>query len=151
MRAKEYLEQIEKLTIKIKQREEQLACLRETAGGAAAIRYDKESVQVSVTPDIVERNVIRLVTLEEQIFTEKVRMESLKNQIIEQIQAIDDKRYMEILYLKYVKFERYYEIAERMKYEYDYVRCLHGEALGYFEKKYEDSIFQMQSPHKISQ
>lgn len=140
MSAKEYLEQIEKLTIKIRQREEQLECLRETAGGASAIRYDKESVQVSITPDIVERNVIKLITLEEQILIEKVRMESLKNKIIEQIQAIDDKRYMDLLYLKYVKFEKYYEIAERMSYDYDYIRVLHGEALGYFETKYADSI-----------
>ena len=142
MSAKEYLEQIEKLTIKIRQREEQLECLRETAGGASAIRYDKESVQVSITPDIVERNVIKLITLEEQILIEKVRMESLKNKIIEQIQAIDDKRYMDLLYLKYVKFEKYYEIAERMSYDYDYIRVLHGEALGYFETKYADSIAQ---------
>ena len=142
MSAKEYLEQIEKLTIKIRQREEQLECLRETAGGASAIRYDKESVQVSITPDIVERNVIKLITLEEQILIEKVRMENLKNKIIEQIQAIDDKRYMDLLYLKYVKFEKYYEIAERMSYDYDYIRVLHGEALGYFETKYADSIAQ---------
>lgn len=143
MSAKEYLEQIEKLTIKIRQREEQLECLRETAGGASGIRYDKESVQVSITPDIVERNVIKLITLEEQVLVEKIRMESLKNKIIEQIQAIDDKRYMDLLYLKYVKLERYYEIAERMRYDYDYVRVLHGEALGYFETKYADSIAQM--------
>lgn len=142
MRAKEYLQQIEKLTIKIRQREDQLVCLRETAGGAAAIRYDKVQIQQSVQADTMERNVLKMVELESQIIADKIRMESLKNQIIEQIQALDDKRYMDILYLKYVKFKPYYEIAERMKYDYTYVRCLHGEALGYFETKYADSIAQ---------
>ena len=140
MRAKEYLQQIEKLTIKIRQREEQLTSLRETAGGAAAIRYDKVQIQQSVQADAMEREVIKMMELESQIIKEKIRMESLKNQIIEQIQALDDKRYMDILYRKYVKFERYYQIAERMKYDYDYIRCLHGEALGYFETKYANSI-----------
>ena len=140
MNAKEYLEQIESLDIKIKQKEEQLECLRETAGGAAAIRYDKENVQVSCVTDIVERNVIKLVELEEQIFTEKVRLESIKNTIIEQIQGLEDNRYIQILYLRYVKMLKFMEISKQTDYDYDYVRVLHGEALGYFEMRYQ-SIF----------
>ena len=136
MNAKEYLEQIETLDIKIKQKEDQLECLRETAGGAAAIRYDKENVQMSISSDIVERNVIRLIEMEEKIFIEKVRLETLKNTIIEQIQGLEDNRYIQILYLRYVKMEKFMEISKQTDYDYDYVRVLHGEALGYFETRY---------------
>ena len=136
MTAKEYLRQIEKLETKIRQKEEQLACLRETAGGAAAIRYDKDNVQVSACGDMLERNVIRLVELEDKIFEDKIRMETLKDQIIDQIQALDDKRYIEILYLRYVKCEKFEKIALTLSYDYVYLRALHGEALGMFETTY---------------
>lgn len=137
MNAKEYLEQIETLDIKIRQKQDQLDSLRETAGGAAAIRYDKENVQLSITSDIVERNVIRLIEMEEQIFAEKVRLESIKNTIVEQIQGLEDNRYIQILYLRYVKMEKFLEISKQTDYDYDYVRVLHGEALGYFEMRYQ--------------
>lgn len=140
MNAKEYLEQIETLDIKIKQKEDQLECLRETAGGAAAIRYDKENVQVSIANDIVERNVLRLIEMEEAIFVEKVRLEALKNTIIEQIQGLDDNRYIQILYLRYVKNERFEKISVDMSYDYTYTRSLHGEALGMFEIKYANIL-----------
>lgn len=140
MNAKEYLRQIETLAIKIKQKEEQLESLRETAGGAAAIRYDKENVQMSITSDIVERNVLKLIEIEEKVFVEKVRLETLKNTIIEQIQSLDDKRYIDVLYLRYVRFSKFEQIAIDLKYDYVYIRELHGEALGAFETRYRNIL-----------
>lgn len=139
MTAKEYLRQIEKLETKIRQKEEQLACLRETAGGAAAIRYDKDHVQVSAD-DIMAKNVIKLIELEDKILEDKIRLASLRDQIIDQIQALDDRRYIEILYLRYVKYERFEKISLDMSYDYTYTRSLHGEALGMFEVKYANIL-----------
>lgn len=136
MTAKEYLEQIESLSIRIDQMQNRLDCMRETAGGAAAIRYDKDRVQASVTVDAVERNVLNLIEMENKIFAEKVRLESIRNKITEQIQSLDDNRYVKILYKRYVEQKKFYVIHEEMDYDYDYVRVLHGEALGYFEMIY---------------
>lgn len=136
MNAKEYLEQIESLSIRIEQMESRLACLRETAGGVAAIQYDKVNVQVSVRADAIEHNVLRLIEMEEEIFAEKVRLESIRNTIMEQIQHLDDDRYVQILFKRYVEQKKFYMIHEEMGYDYDYVRVLHGEALGYFEMIY---------------
>ena len=133
MTAKEYLKQIEELDIKIRQKEEQLACLRETAGGAAAIRYDKMNVQIMVAKDMMERNVIKLLDLEEKVFADKLRMESLKDQIIDEIQSLDDKRYVDVLFRRYVKYQKFEQIALDMSYDYDYIRVLHGEALVTFD------------------
>ena len=132
MTAKKYLKQIELLDIKIRQKEEQLACLRETAGGAAAIRYDKDNIQVSAVGDMLERNVIRLMELEDKILADKIRFETLKNTIVDQIQTLDDKRYIDILYRRYVKYEKFEQIALDMGYEYFYICRLHGEALNVF-------------------
>lgn len=140
MNAKEYLEQIESLTIRIEQMENRLECMRETAGGAAAIRYDKVNVQVSVQADAIERNVLKLMEMEEKIFAEKTRLESMRNTITEQIQHLDDDRYVKILFKRYVELKKFHVIHVEMKYDYDYVRVLHGEALGYFEMIYRDQI-----------
>lgn len=140
MNAKEYLEQIESLTIRIEQMENRLECMRETAGGAAAIRYDKVNVQVSVQADAIERNVLKLMEMEEKIFAEKTRLESMRNIITEQIQHLDDDRYVKILFKRYVELKKFHVIHVEMKYDYDYVRVLHGEALGYFEMIYRDQI-----------
>lgn len=140
MKAKKYLEQIETLDIKIRQLEDELAGLRETAGGAAAIRYDKLNVQVSVMADAVERNVIHLIELEDTIFVTKMRMAKLKAHIVSQIQALDDNRYMNILYMRYVQLKKFSYISDKLGYDYDYIRALHGEALGYFESIYADEL-----------
>ena len=140
MRAKEYLRQIEELDIKIRQKEEHLACLRETAGGAAAIRYDKMNVQIMVAKDMMERNVLKLLDLEEKIFEDRVRMETLKDKIIDQIQSLDDKRYVDVLFRRYVKYQKFEQIALDMSYDYVYIRELHGEALGAFETKYSNIL-----------
>lgn len=151
MTAKEYLEQIDYLTIRIDQMESRLACMRETAGGAAAIRYDKDNVQVSVQTDIVERNVIRLIEMQEKIFAEKVKLEAARNTIMEQIQNLDDDRYVRILFKRYVEGKKFFMIHEETQYDYDYVRVLHGEALGYFEMIYRDHMQDFKSPHTITQ
>lgn len=149
MTAKEYLRQIEVLNIKIKQREEQLSCLRETAGGAAAICYDKLNVQSHPAPDAMERNVIKIIDIENRIVEDKLRLEAIKNEIIEQIHALNDKRYIDILYHRYVKMERFEKIAVDMSYDYVYVRALHGEALGMFETKYAGILQNLTQSYKI--
>ena len=151
MNAKEYLEQIESLSIRIEQLESRLACLRETAGDAAAIRYDKLNVQVSVATDMVEKNVLNLIEMEQKIFAEKVRLESLRNIITEQIQNLDDDRYVNILFKRYVEGKKFFMIHEETDYDYDYVRVLHGEALGYFEMIYKNDLKDFKTSHTITQ
>ena len=140
MTAKEYLKQIEALDIKIRQKQDQLDCLKETAGGNAAIRYDKLNVQITVAPDMVERNVLRMVELEEKIWADKLKMETLKDQIIDQIQSLEDERYIDLLFRRYVKYQKFEQIALDMSYDYVYIRELHGEALGAFEQEYKNIL-----------
>lgn len=148
MTAKEYLRQIERLDIKIRQKEEQLECLRETAGGSAAIRYDKINVQMQPSKDMMEKNVLMLMELEEKILTDKVRLNIIKDYIIDQIHGLEDKRYIDILYKRYVKYERFEQIALDMSYDYVYLRALHGEALGMFELKYENDLHNLTQSYK---
>ena len=134
MTAKEYLEQIKEYETRIKQKQIQLECLRETAGGASGIRYDKERIQVSVMADAVERAVITVMELEDQIFVEKVRLETLRAQIITQIHDVGDDRYIKVLFKRYVEHKSYELISVECHYSYDYVKELHSDALRSFAK-----------------
>ena len=140
MTAKEYLKQIEALDIKIRQKQDQLDCLKETAGGNASIKYDKLNVQITVDPGMMERNVLRMVELEEKIWADKLKMETLKDQIIDQIQSLEDERYIDLLFRRYVKYQKFEQIALDMSYDYVYIRELHGEALGAFEQEYKNIL-----------
>lgn len=134
MKAKEYLEQIGELEEKIKQKQIQLSCLRETAGGAAAIRYDKVQIKQSVHSDLLERNVLKLIDLERQIINDKVALEEMRAQIINEIHDTNDERYIKVLFKRYVEHKSYELIAVECCYSYDYTRVLHSEALRAFGK-----------------
>jgi hypothetical protein len=130
--AKEYLEEIGVISERIRQKEVQLECLRETAGGAAAIRYDKEQIKNSPQTDMLEQKVIELIELEESILVEKVHLEKLRAQIISQIHELDDERYIKILFKRYVEKKSFELIAVECSYNYDYIRELHSDAIRAF-------------------
>ena len=136
MTAKEYLDEIGVITERIKQKEIQLECLRETAGGAAALRYDKVQIQNSPQGDMLEKKVIELIELEESILVEKVHLEKLRAQVISQIHELDDERYIKVLFKRYVEKKSYELIAVECSYTYDYIRELHSDAIRAFGHKF---------------
>lgn len=136
MTAKEYLDEIGVITERIKQKEIQLECLRETAGGAAALRYDKVQIQNSPQDDMLEKKVIELIELEESILVEKVHLEKLRAQVISQIHELDDERYIKVLFKRYVEKKSYELIAVECSYTYDYIRELHSDAIRAFGHKF---------------
>ena len=64
----------------------------------------------------------------------------LKSRIIDEIHELDDYRYVELLYRKYIQYMRLEEISCKMKkrngepYSYDHIAALHGEALKSFSE-----------------
>ena len=140
MTTKQYLQQIYRLYAQIKQRQEQLDELKAAAAGFRAIDYSADKVQSSPTDrmaDVVGRYADLEAEIQELIDTFFIR----KNTIISQIQALDDPRYADVLYARYVSFEPFRKIAKDLHYDYDYCCRLHGRALKAFELKFlnEDS------------
>lgn len=135
MTAKRYLQEIYRLNIKIKQRTEQLNELKASASGFRAIDYSADKIQA--TPSDRMANVIgRCVDLEESV--NKLVEEYLykKNYIINQIQGLDDIRYIKILYDHYVDFKSLDTISKEIPYDYNWLCHLHGLALKSFADKY---------------
>ena len=131
-----YLCQIKILDTKIKQKQEQYEQLYESAHSVGAVRYDKEPVQTSRTGDAFEKSVIRYLELEKEIKNETLNFQEIKQKIINEIQELDDDRFINLLYKKYVEYKPMNMIAEEMCYSYDYVKELHRNSLKAFEDKH---------------
>lgn len=139
--AMKYLLQVRKLDIAIRQRMQQLEELEDKAVSLGGFSSDGDRVQSSGSGDHMADDVARYLDLRNGIQTLIDRLVRVKNKVIGEIQQIEDPRYMELLYLRYVKFKRLEEIADIMKkpngdaYSYDHIRRLHGRALQEFQKK----------------
>lgn len=59
-----------------------------------------------------------------------------QNKIISQIQSLEDSRYIEILYKRYVEFKSFELIAVELNYEYSWVTRIHNQALEEFEQMF---------------
>ena len=136
MTAKKYLQQLRVLSIKIRQREEQIRELRSIAMCSGSLSCEGERVQTSIAGDKLSENVTKYVDLQAEI---KQMIESYtqeQNKIISQIQSLEDSRYIEILYKRYVEFKSFELIAVELNYEYSWVTRIHNQALEEFEQMF---------------
>lgn len=136
MTVQEYLQQIKVLDTKIQQKQEQYRRLVEQASGSGGISYDKDVVQTSKTGDRLERLIIQYVDLEKVIQEEQLHFEMMKHTIINQVQSLNEDRYMNVLFKRYIEYKSYELIAVEMSYSFDYVKELHRDALNFFKEKF---------------
>ncbi len=135
MNVKTYLNQIRKLDILIRQKQEQLQELRSKAEGQGSVDYAADRVQTSPV-DSLSENVAAFVDLQSEIENTLRQYIRTKSMIIDQIQQLEDTRYIEILYKRYVEYKNITVVAYEMGYEYTWLCHLHGDALNAFAEKH---------------
>ena len=135
MTAKSYLQQVYWLYSNIKIKSQQLDELRADTMGYKAIDYAADNVQTSPS-DRMANTVGRYADLEAVVRGMIDEYYYKKDYIINQITALDNAKYVEILYARYVEFKSLKKIAHEMSYEYKWACALHGRALKAFSDKY---------------
>lgn len=135
MKAKEYLKQVELLDVKIRQKKIELAGLKEEATCTGAFDYSAEKVQTSAKADSMSKKVAKYVDLENEIHEDIERFTELKHKVIGQIHMLDDPKYINVLFKKYIEYKGLKEISKELGYSYDHIRRLHGWALLEFQRK----------------
>ena len=137
MKAKEYLQQLKRLDTVINQKIKELGDLRSMSTGVGGFDYSKERVQSSPSGDAPFVKLIgRIIDLEEEINAEIDAFVDKKHEIINQIQALKDDKFIDLLYKRYVEYKRLEVISVEMNYTYQYTKELHGYALQEFERTY---------------
>lgn len=134
MKAKEYLIQIEVLQAKIEQKQQRAKEYRNLAMCSGGFDYSKERVQTSNLGGQIENPVIRYVALEQEIAENIQMLQARKDKITDEIHNLDNALFIKILYKRYVECKNLGKVAKEMKYSYDRIRHMHGEALKEFEK-----------------
>ena len=130
---KEYLLQIHRIDIRIKQRMAQLDQMRERLNFLGSFDYSKDRVQVS--PESGNRQIEKIVDAERELVELIKHEQERRGKIISEIQSLDNSLYGEILYHRYVEWFSFERIAVDMGYSYNYICTLHGEALNDFRDK----------------
>lgn len=139
MKAKEYLQQLRLFDEKLKQDKKDAEELKLRATTIKGVDYSSNKVQMSTSHTSLSDNIVRYMNLEEQIESQTWEFLQFKHQIINQIQELDDAKYLNVLFKHYVEYKKLDIIAKEMKYTYVYIRELHGKALKAFEKVYTDN------------
>lgn len=141
MKAKEYLQQLQRLDTVINQKIKEVDDLRLKSRSVGSIDYSKERVQTSPSGDTPFVKLIgRIIDLEQEINAEIDAFVDDKHKIINQIQGLKNSKYIEILYKCYVEFKRLEVVAVEMNFTYQYVVELHGYALKDFQTTYENLL-----------
>lgn len=141
MKAKEYLQQLQRLDTVINQKIKEVDDLRLKSRSVGSIDYSKERVQTSPSGDAPFVKLIgRIIDLEQEINAEIDAFVDDKHKIINQIQGLKNRKYIEILYKRYVEFKRLEVVAVEMNFTYQYVVELHGYALKDFQTTYENLL-----------
>lgn len=136
MKAKEYLQQLQRLDTVINQKIKEVQALRVQARSTGGFDYSKERVQSSPSGDApFVKTICRIIDLEAEINAEIDRFVDEKHKIINQIQGLKNSDYISLLFKRYVEFKSLERICVEMNFSYDYIKHLHGYALKDFEDK----------------
>lgn len=134
MKAKEYLMQIEILSVKIEQKKQRAKEYRDLALCSGGFDYSKERVQTSNLGGQIEDRIIRYVSLESEITENIFMLQKMKDKITGEIHNLNNSDYIILLYKRYVECKTLGQISKDMHYSYDRIRHMHGNALMEFEK-----------------
>ena len=136
MNPKTYLLQIQKLTSKINQRKQQIAELKSTLYGLKGGSLGEKVSGGAKSEAAFVASVERLQAMEEELSTFVIEYVEKKNLIISQIQSMENKNYLNLLYKRYVEGKRLNVVADEMCYSFIHIRRMHGWALKNFGKKF---------------
>lgn len=138
---KEYLLKLQRLSAKINQKIAELDSLRLMCTSIKSPSFDSDKVQTGGSGDApFVRQIEKIMMLQSEINAEIDRFVDEKHEIINQIQALQNPKHIDILYKHYVEFKRLEIVAVEMNFTYQYIVELHGTALKEFQLTHENLL-----------
>lgn len=132
MDAKEYLRQAYRLDRKIKSKLDLVLSLRELATKTSQV-LNAEPVSGTKNPYPMADAVGRLVDVEREIDRDTDRLVCKKIEISRIIGKMRDAKCGELMRLRYISFDSWEDIAEKMNFTVRWVQKLHAKGLGEIE------------------
>lgn len=131
MTAKEYLQQIKKLDNQIKNKKLEKEAVWNSMKGCSAINYDPK-IGVSGTMNTKspqERYYPLFERYEKEIEVDIARLVKLKKEVIAVIDQLEDADEVNLLYMRYIQYMKWEDIAKKMNLSYQHTHRVHARAL----------------------
>ena len=128
MEAKDYLKQVEKLDLRIKNKLIEQQQWRDIAMGITA-NMEGERVQSTGAKNKMSDAVERCVDMEAEIDRLIDNLIDTKKEVIQTIEKLDSATEYNFLHLKYIQFLSLQEIADYYGRDYGWATTVHGRAL----------------------
>lgn len=130
MNSKQYLKQAYRLNELIHSNKQELADLRLLSDSISGMDYSKDRVQTSTSSDAGFTNIVaKIVELEKAINIDTERMLSLKLEIRESINAVQDNDEKLLLKYRYLNFMSWEDICSYMQVSMRTAHRIHAAAL----------------------
>jgi len=126
--AKDYLRQVKRLDVRIKNKLIEQMQWRDIALGITA-NMEGERVQSSGSKSKMAEAVERCVDMEADIDRLVDELIELKKEVIETIEQLDSATEYDVLHRRYIQYQSLQEIADHYHKDYGWATTTHGRAL----------------------
>ncbi len=131
------LQRLKKIDTVIDQKIKEVEDLKAVSTAIGSFDYSGDRVQTSPKGDAPYVSTInKIVDLQREIERELDQFIHERHEIINRIHELSNPRYVQLLYMRYVEYKSFEEIACKMGYCYDHILRLHRYALKRFEETY---------------
>jgi DNA-directed RNA polymerase specialized sigma24 family protein len=125
---KEYLSQVKKLDLQIKNKLIEKQQWKDIALGITA-NMDTERVQSSGSQSKMADAIVKLVDIEAEIDSLIDKLIDTKKEVIQTIEELSSPLQYDVLHLHYIQFMTLQEIADKYGMSYDWAKQAHKRAL----------------------
>lgn len=132
MRAKEYLQQVRVLDIKINNRIKQKDDLLSKIQSISLAENTPDRVQTGRNLDPLGTDMAKYLDMEREIVSMIDALVAMKDKIIGEIHQLHDPVHIDLLFKRYVECKTWEQIAVEMNYTIRWIYSLHGSALQEF-------------------
>lgn len=140
MTAKEYLQQIKSVDVRINLNIERLEVMKSRAVYSGGIGTSKADNQSHSSKDKLSNEVCDIVMLDEKITEQIERLANAKEKVINQIMRLNNAAFIQILYKRYLEYKSWRQISTEMFFSKSYTMQMHKSALEMFEEVYADEF-----------
>lgn len=121
MNTRQYLKQVNVITRKIENKDEERYKLQQLAKRLSA-PVSGERVQTSHNPDAMADTVVKIIELESEINELVLKLLDIQSEVIATIDSLPNQNWVDVLHKQYIESKSLPEIADNMGYSLDYVK-----------------------------
>lgn len=136
MTTKNYLNQVNRLNKRIKNKISESAQLRTLIMSVSSLRIDNDRVQNSGSYDPLGDKIAKLVDIEQETNDLIDQLIDIRELIIAQIDNIENDSEYNVLHLRFISGKALSYISDEMQYSMSQTKRIYGRGLQSFEKKY---------------